>query len=200
MHRGVLKKSGRLHLVPLHVSVLHEYRWPSVKRRAGHVFILTLVFFWSVEAVHAVPMTKDPKGFRDIAWGSSLSARPDLMVKHTGHHLREYEFTRDAPSFGGIPVDSVRLTSIDEQFARVTIRYKGDQIHKRILLYLEEEFGPLERLPGQMVRGLNQQYNWRGTDSEINMTYQASTERGFIFIDSRTLAPLFNDQIADTAD
>jgi len=171
-----------------------------VKQRAGHVLILAFVCLWVPEALHAVPMTKDPKGFRDIAWGSPLSERRDLKVKHDGDHLREYEFSRDAPSFGEIPVESVRLTSVDEQFARVTIRYKGDQIHKRILRYLEEEFGPVERLPGQMVRGLNQQYNWRGTDSEINMTYQAATERGFVFIDSRSLAPLFNDHMADTAD
>jgi len=171
-----------------------------VKQRSGHLFLLAFVFLWFPNALHAVPMTKDPKGFRDIAWGSSLAERPDLKVKQEGDHLRDYEFSRDAPSFGGIPVESVRLTSVDEQFARVTIRYKGDQTHKRILVYLEEEFGPVERLPGQMVRGLNQQYNWRGTDSEINVTYQAATERGFIFIDSRSLAPLFNDQIADTAD
>ena len=51
-----------------------------------------------------------------------------------------------------------------------------------------------------MTRGLNQQYNWRGTETEINLTYQAGTERGYIFIDSRTLAPRFNDDITDSAE
>ena len=51
-----------------------------------------------------------------------------------------------------------------------------------------------------MARGLNQQYNWRGSDTEINLTYQAGTERGYIFIDSRTLAPRFNDYITDSAE
>jgi hypothetical protein len=32
------------------------------------------------------------------------------------------------------------------------------------------------------------------------VTYQANTERGFIFIDSRTLAPRFNDHITDSAE
>jgi hypothetical protein len=68
------------------------------------------------------------------------------------------------------------------------------------MTYLERQFGPIERIPGQMMRGLNQQYNWRGSDSEINVTYQANTERGFMFLDSRTLAPRFNDHIADSAD
>ncbi|HJT19357.1 MAG TPA: hypothetical protein VJ746_02725 [Nitrospira sp.] len=145
-------------------------------------------------------MKNDPKGFRNISWGTPLAGRSDLAVARTGPNVTEYEFRESAPSFGGVPVQSVRLSAVDEQFARVTIRYQGEETHKRILAYLEREYGPVERLPGQMMRGLNQQYNWRGTDSEINVTYQASTERGFLFIDSRTLAPRFNDNIADTAD
>lgn len=93
-----------------------------------------------------------------------------------------------------------RLLSVDEQFARVTIRYQGDPAHKNIMAYLEREFGKIERIPGQMLRGLNQQYSWRGTDTEINVTYQASTEKGFVFIDSRSLAPRFNDLHGDTVD
>jgi hypothetical protein len=114
--------------------------------------------------------------------------------------VTEYELKGVAPSFGGVPVQSIRLSSVDDQFARVTIRYQGEESHKLILAYLEREFGSIERIPGQMMRGLNQQYNWRGNDSEINLTYQASTERGFVFIDSRTLAPRFNDHITDSAE
>ncbi len=114
--------------------------------------------------------------------------------------MKEFQFKDAAPSFAGIPVDSVRLSAVDEQFARVTVRYQGEKTHRHILQYLEQQFGAIERLPGQMMRGLNQQYNWRGSDSEINLTYQAGTERGFIFLDSRTLAPRFNDQITDSAE
>ncbi len=145
-------------------------------------------------------MTNDPKGFQNIVWGAPLNARTDLEVTRVGLHVIEYQLKGVAPSFAGSPVESLRLSSVDEQFARVTIRYRGEATHKQILTYLEREFGPIERLPGQMMRGLNQQYNWRGPESEINVTYQAGTERGFIFIDSRNLAPLFNDHIADTAD
>lgn len=149
---------------------------------------------------HAVPMTNDPRGFHNIIWGSRLASRPDLEVARPGQIITEYRFKDTAPSFASIPVESVRLSSVDDQFARVTIRYQGEETHKRILAYLEQEFGPIERIAGQMMRGLNQQYSWRGTDSEINLTYQASTERGFVFIDSRNLAPRFNDHIADSAD
>ena len=149
---------------------------------------------------HAVPMVNDPNGFQSLAWGAALTTRPDLEVARAGPHVIEYQLRDSQPLFAGIPVESLRFLSVDEQFARVTIRYQGDDRHKQILAYLEHQFGSLERVPGQMMRGLNQQYNWRGTDTEINLTYHANTERGFIFIDSRTLAPRFNDHITDSAE
>ena len=148
----------------------------------------------------AVSMTNDPKGFQNIAWGAALQVRTDLEPTRKGANFTEYQFKNTPPSFANIPVESLRLSTVDDQFARVTIRYQGEETHKRILAYLEREFGKTEHLPGQMLRGLNQQYNWRGIESESNLTYQASTERGFVFLDSRTLAPRFNDLLADTAE
>jgi hypothetical protein len=58
----------------------------------------------------------------------------------------------------------------------------------------------IERLPGQMMRGLNQQYTWRGPETEISLTYEANRDRGFVFIESRNLAPRFQDRIADSAE
>ncbi len=145
-------------------------------------------------------MTNDPGGFHNIPWGSPLKTRPEVEVAREGPHVMEYQLKEAAPLFADIPVDSVRLAAVDEQFARVTIRYHGEETHRQIMFYLERQFGPIERIPGQMMRGLNQQYNWRGNESEINLTYQANTERGFIFLDSRTLAPRFNDRITDSAE
>ncbi len=149
---------------------------------------------------HAVPMVNDPNGFQSLAWGVALTTRTDLEVARTGPHVNEYRLREGPPSYAGVPVESLLLISVNEQFARVTIHYQGADRHKQILTYLERQFGSLERVPGQMIRGLNQQYTWRGTDTEINVTYHANTERGFIFIDSRTLAPLFNDHISDSAE
>jgi hypothetical protein len=145
-------------------------------------------------------MTNDPKGFQNITWGSPLQSRPDLEVMREGPHIAEYRFKDVPPAFAGIPVYSVQLSTVGKKFARVTVRYQGESTHQQIMRYMEQHFGALERIPGQMMRGLNQQYNWRGSESEINLTYQASTERGFIFLDSRTLAPRFNDHMVDSAE
>ena len=166
-----------------------------------HLLLLGLLLCMSRPILaHAVPMVNDPNGFQNLAWGATLTTRPDLEVTTAGPHVNEFQSRNGAPSYAGIPVDSVRFLSVDDQFARVTIRYQGADRHKQILAYLEQQFGSLERIPGQMIRGLNQQYTWRGTDTEINLTYHANTERGYIFIDSRTLAPRFNDNITNSAE
>jgi hypothetical protein len=151
-------------------------------------------------AVWAIPMMNDPKGFHDIPWGTALSTRHDLETTRVSPHVVEYLLKTDPSSFAGAEMTSILYVSLDDQFARVIIRYQGEPIHKQVLTFLENQFGKLVRIPGQMARGLNQQYNWRGSDTEINLTYQAGTERGYIFIDSRTLAPRFNDDITDSAE
>lgn len=162
------------------------------------LFIIGAVY--SADPLWAVSMVNDPKGFQDIAWGAPLTARQDLEAMRSGNHVAEYRRKTDQSTFAGTEMTSILYVSIDDQFARVTIRYQGEQVHKQVLNFLETQFGSLQRVPGQMARGLNQQYNWRGTDTEINLTYQAGTQRGYIFIDSRTLAPRFNDDITDSAE
>ncbi|MCP9438494.1 MAG: hypothetical protein NNA20_01875 [Nitrospira sp.] len=145
-------------------------------------------------------MLNDPKGFGDIPWGSPLAARDDLEVQRAGAHITEYRSKNGKMTFADVEMTSILYVAFDDQFARVTIRYQGESVHKHVLDFLETRYGALQRIPGQMTRGLNQQYTWRGSDTEITLTYQASTERGFIFIDSRSLAPRFNDDLTDSAE
>jgi hypothetical protein len=161
------------------------------------LFILLIgTMIWTGPAL-SVPMAKDPKGFQNIPWGTPLTSRQDLEVCRSDSPVTEYRQRTGPPSFAGAEMTSIRFLALDGQFARVTIRYHGEQVHNQVLKFLEDQFGPVERIPGQMVRGLTQQYNWRGSETEINLTYQAGTERGYIFIDSRTLAPRFNDNLPE---
>jgi hypothetical protein len=174
-----------------------------MRRPTALLSILFCLFFEAALGVcpaAAVPLLNDPKGFHDITWGAPLADRQDMEPARLGTHIKEYRRTTEAPTFAGAEMRSIGYVCVDDQFARVTIRYQGADVHKQVLQYLETQFGALERIPGQMARGLNQQYNWRGPETEINLTYQASTERGFIFMDSRTLAPRFNDHITDSAE
>lgn len=148
-------------------------------------------------SAYAGTMTNDPKGFNNIPWGTSLDSRPELALANSAPHIKEYDLKNGPLSLGGAKVDMMRFTAFDGKFARVTIRYRGKSVHTQLLAYLQAHHGTLDRTPGQTMRGVNQQYNWRGTDTEINMTYEAQGERGFLFIESAVLAPRFSDLLAE---
>ncbi len=147
--------------------------------------------------VDAIPMQNDPEGFQGIAWGSSLNTVEEVTVSSSWDQFKEYEFKAGPPRLGQAPLRSVKLSTVGGKFARVTIHYQGEKTHAQVLAYLEERYGVIERWPGSMVRGLNQQFNWRGPETEINLTYQGMGERGYIFIESRTLAPRFTDVLSE---
>ncbi|HJU05510.1 MAG TPA: hypothetical protein VJ692_10200 [Nitrospiraceae bacterium] len=163
------------------------------------IWLGTVFVFLAVTAALAIPLRHDPQGFLGIPWGSSLAERQDLTLANSDGTIKTYQRKDGSPSFADADVEMMQFLTIDDQFARVMIRYRGKANHDRILSHLESEYGVLERIPGQMMRGLNQQYNWRGTDTDINLTYQAQGERGFLSFDSRVLAPRFLDSLPDSS-
>lgn len=146
---------------------------------------------------YAGNLVNDPQGFRGIPWGSSLTDLENLTLTDSGERVKRYDMKQEPLTLGEARVDSMRLYTIDGKFARAAIYYRGQSVHNLVVAYLESKFGPIDRAPGSMVRGLNQQYNWRGTDTEINLTYQGQGERGFLFIESRALAPRLTDALLD---
>jgi hypothetical protein len=162
---------------------------------AGLLMLISATPLWAGNLIH-----NDPKGFDGLAWGSSLAEREDMKLVDSGAgEIKGYDRKEGPMPLGQATVDFMRYIAIGDKFARVTVRYHGKDTHNQVLAYLQSLYGQLDRTPGQMVRGLNQQFNWRGTDTEINVTYEAQGDRGFVFFDSRVLSPRFNDNIADNA-
>lgn len=157
----------------------------------------TLLFAQPVSAAQTIQ--DDPKGFRGIPWGASLDDIDELKLVNTWRIVKEYEYAEGPPEWADASLTSLTLSSVHDKFARVSIKYEGEQTHNRILAYLESRYGEIEYMPGAMVRGLNQQYTWRGPDTEITLTYQGYGERGFLFLESRTHAPRFNDMLPEHA-
>jgi len=148
-------------------------------------------------SVWAGEMVNDPNGFSGIVWGGSLADVPSLIEVEPGNRIQQYESRRHPFRLGDTEVDVLRFISIDRQFARVAVRYHGQRSHDEILGYLQIKYGPIQRFPHSMIRGLNQQFTWRGQETEINLTHNGVRERGYIFIESRTLAPRFNDVLPE---
>ncbi len=148
----------------------------------------------------AVPMKGDPKGFEGIPWGVTFTESPDFKLVENGRRIKGYELTPGPSSFGPAQIDSMRFVTIDGQFGRVTIRYHGLEAHQQIVNFLESRHGELDRTPGQIAAKAVKLGNWRGEDTEINLTFDSRTDRGIIFIESRSLATTFADGMAAEPD
>lgn len=153
-----------------------------------------------VPAASAVNMVNDPKGFQGIPWGTALADSPDVTLVESAARIKQFDLKRSPPRLGDITVESLRLVSIDAKFARVVVRYQGMTTHQSVLKYLQAQFGPLDLTPGQITRGVLQQFTWSGPESDVNLTYDAHRDRGFIFIENRALVQKFDEGMAPDSD
>lgn len=143
--------------------------------------------------VDAVPMVNDPKGFEGIPWGATFSETADFLLVENSPHIKGYELKQGPPPLGTAKVDSMRFLTLNEQFARVVIRYHGKATHDQIVAYFQFRYGPLDQTPGQISKGAVQQLNWQGDESEIILTYESHNDRGIIFFEHRPSALKFSE-------
>lgn len=142
-------------------------------------------------AISGTPIEHDPQGFLGIPWGNPLADREDLKEIDASSFLHIYTLKQGPPHVEGIPMESVKLYALKKQYARALFHYQGAATHKSLMQYLETRFGKIDRSYGAMTRGLNQQYTWRGPETEISISYHGFRERGFLTVESRVLSPLF---------
>lgn len=164
------------------------------------VCVLTVTAVLSPLHVAAVPMENDPKGFEGVPWGVKFQESEEFLLVEKGLRVKGYELKNSPTAFGPAAIDSLRFVTIDGLFGRVTIRYHGPENHKTLVQYLESKYGPLDRTPGQIAKQAVKQGNWRGEDTEINLSYDSRTDRGIMFIESRSLATRFVDGMAGEPD
>jgi hypothetical protein len=135
----------------------------------------------------AVPMQNDPNGFEGIPWGATFSETDTFVkVENTGRS-QTYELKTGTPSLGTAKIDSMRFMTSEGKFARVTVRYQGKTTHDRILAYLTSLYGSLDHTPGQIAGGPVKFFSWTGFDTDVNLRYETSTDRGIIFFESQEL-------------
>ena len=146
----------------------------------------------------AVPLVNDPNGFEDIPWGTSLAEMEQFARVEDAGRLEIYEQTKQAPALGTIPIDSIRFTTFEKKFGRVTVRYSGSETHERALTYLQSKYGPLDRTPGQITVGPVKVYVWHGFPTEVALRFETGTDRGIIFFESLTLPEKLSDGTSAT--
>ena len=146
----------------------------------------------------AVPIINDPNGFDGIPWGATLSDKGRFVsIEDTGR-FQTYERKDHAPMLGTTPVDSLRLTAFQHKFGRVTVRYSGQAAHDAILAYLQSQYGPLDRTPGQIAVGPVKVYAWHGFQTEVTLRFESNLDRGIIFIESALLRERWGEDVPST--
>jgi hypothetical protein len=154
--------------------------WPFL---AGGILAVLLL----CSTVLAVPMIEDPNGFEGIPWGATLSESETFGKVEDAGRFKTYELKAGSPTLGPAKVESMKFITIDDKFARVTVRYQGKEAHEKILAWLQTRFGPLDRTPGQFSVGPVKFYAWQGFETEVTMRYEAQMDRGIIFFESQVL-------------
>jgi hypothetical protein len=157
--------------------------------------ICACLFLWT-PVLGGTPIEQDPKGFFGSLWGKSLENRSDLKKIDSIDTMHIYAVKIEPPLLEDITMESVKLYVIEKKYARALFRYQGEANHKSLLQYLETQFGKALKPQGAM-RGLSQQYTWRGPETQITLTYHGFRERGFLVAESRIYAPLFLDAFTD---
>ena len=170
----------------------------SSNHRKWYLFFL-FFFCWNSLTNAGTAIEQDPKGFWGIPWGNSLQDMEEFIeIDETGM-VRTFTLKEGEPQVGGIPMESMKLYTLKGKYARAIFHYRGETIHESLMHFLEINFGKTEVAQGGMMRGLNQQYTWRGPETEITVTYHGFRERGVLAAESRVLAPLFFDAFPDQA-
>lgn len=148
----------------------------------------------------AVQMKEDPKGFEGIPWGATLSESETFGKVEDSGRLKTYELKGVPPSFGAAKVESMRFTTVDDQFARVTVRYQGKETHDQLLTFLQARYGPLDRTPGQFAGGAVKLFAWQGEETAVSLRYETRTDRGIIFFENPSLASRIEGAMAPEQD
>jgi hypothetical protein len=157
------------------------------------VLVLLGCFAVTASQAEAVPLVNDPKGFEGIPWGAAFSESADFVLVEDSARIKGYELKQGPPPLGPAKVDSMRFLTFDGSFARVVVRYHDKATHDQIVSYLQSKFGPLDLTPGQITKGVAQQLNWQGEETEIVLTYEKRSDRGIIFFEHRPTALKFSE-------
>ncbi|HEU5202405.1 MAG TPA: hypothetical protein VFT92_06375 [Nitrospira sp.] len=166
--------------------------------RALNAILLALLLTHSTAL--AVQMKEDPKGFEGIPWGATLSESETFGKVEDSGRLKTYELKGGPPTFGPAKVESMKFTTVDDRFARVTVRYQGKEAHDQLLGFLQSRYGPLDRTPGQFAGGAVKIFAWQGIETEVSLRYETRTDRGIIFFENPSLASRIEGAMAPDPD
>ncbi len=118
-----------------------------MKKYAVTAAIAAFVFALS-GASWAVDAAREPRAFRNIAWGQSFETLPDregfvLSAQDAGR--KYYIKKQDNMTMDGVKLESVRYIFLSGRFIGARVEALGEAGASRLLLFLQGRYGEEER-------------------------------------------------------
>jgi len=151
------------------------------------------------------PPRLDPEGFRDIKWGTEVSALKDMEEvekdKSSGRDLVWYRRKGDTLAIGEAKVEDIFYSFWMGDFESVWIDFEGDGNLEALRKELFERFGKARESEGSMKKMGNRGetepspkehagglYAWWGENTEIWLSYSKDHHRGTLTMNSRKIS------------
>ena len=129
-------------------------------------------------------MTNDPKGFQNIVWGTELKVEPILNRRAKALTLSSTNLkTRRLP----LRIFPSKVFDCPRSMINLPASPSATRGRRRINVFLRTwrlSSDGRSTCPARCCEDCNQQYNWRGNESEINLTYPSQYGTRIIFFDS----------------
>ena len=147
----------------------------------------------------------DPDGFRDVKWGTEISALKDLEKvepdRSSNTDLVWYTKKGDLLAIGKAKLENIFYSFWMGNFESVWIEFKGDENFETLKNELYERFGKVlesEELMKQMSKGAGREpttirraeefYAWWGKNTEMTLSYSRDRHKGTLSINSRKMS------------
>jgi hypothetical protein len=156
-------------------------------------------------SAHPSRPRSEPDGFRDIKWGTEISALKDMerveQDKSPDNALVWYTRIGDTLVIGKASLENIFYSFWMGTFESVWIDFKGDENFETLKKELFEQFGKVlesEELMRKMDRRAGREpsrlkqgeefYAWWGKKSEMTLSYSRDRHRGTLSIDSTLIS------------
>ncbi len=151
-------------------------------RRTFRIALFVIIALGPLSA-GAIELTEDPGGFDGRKWGTPVGEMPPLVPLKSDGEFKTFSHDGPTPPIGEIATEAIQYRFYKERLESVTVRYRGDETHQKLVAYLANRFGRITSMKSTIVRYAD----WQGPETLIAMKFDAVNSVGVLLFSSRAL-------------
>ena len=136
----------------------------------------------------AISFDNEPKGFRDIEWGSNISGLADMSVFFSQRDAKLCSRKADKMAIGDAALDKIVYVFYKDQFTGVMITFHSLSTFQALKGILFEQYGK-----GEQPDQFKDKYLWMGDTAMIRLDFNPVSHEGNLSF--RSIALLNQQQI-----